>query len=138
LKRPTVDIGAAELQQIEDYAFAVASDERFNQPNVTWQFMVVGNNLKGSAKNRARQADRPEGLVHDSEGVRVWARTWAEVLGDAKHRLKFVQDSLEYQSSREHGLAYLNETHARYLPAALAVEPGGGENGSSVGTFTSG
>lgn len=71
---PTVDIGAAELHQIEDYAFAVASDERFNQPNVTWQFMVVGNNRKGSAKNRARQADRPEGLVHDSEGVRVWAR----------------------------------------------------------------
>lgn len=120
LKRPSVDIGTAELQQIEDYAFAVADDERFNQPNVTWEFMVIGNNLKGSARSRARQSDRPEGLVHDGEGVRVWARTWAEVLGDAKHRLKFVQDSLEYQSSREHGLAYLRETHARYLPASLA------------------
>ena len=131
LKRPTVDIGPAELQQIEDYAFAVAQDERFNQPNVTWEFMVVGNTLKGSAKIRARQANRPEGLVHDGEGVRVWARTWAEVLGDATHRLKFVQDSLEYQSSREHGLAYLRETHARYLPAALAVEVGDQTGGTS-------
>jgi hypothetical protein len=130
LKRPNVDIGTAELQQIEDYAFAVAEDERFNQPNVTWEFMVVGNTLTGSAKIRARQADRPEGLVHDGEGVRVWARTWAEVLGDAKHRLKFVQDSLEYQSSRENGLAYLRETHARYLPAALASGAGDAASGT--------
>jgi len=119
LKRPTVDIGPAELQQIEDYAFAVAADERFNQPNVTWEFMVVGNNLKGSAEKRARQTGRPEGLAFEGNGVKVWARTWAEALGDAKHRLKFVQDSLEYQSSREGGLAYLQETHARYLPQSL-------------------
>lgn len=120
LKRPSVDIGPAELQQIEDYAFTVAQDERFKQPNVTWEFMIVGNDLKGTAKIRARQDGRPEGLVHDGNGVRVWARTWAEVLGDAKHRLKFVQDSLEYQSSRERGLTYLQETHARYLPPSLS------------------
>jgi hypothetical protein len=120
LKRPSVDIGADELQQIEDYAFAVASDERFNQPNVTWEFVIVGNNLRGSAERRARQSGRPEGLVHDGDdGVRVWARTWAELIGDAKHRLKFVQDSLEYQSSRETGLQYLRETHARHLPPSL-------------------
>lgn len=123
LKRPNINIGPAELQQIESYAFAVAQDERFNQPNVTWDFMVVGNNLVGIAESRARQKDRPKGLVHDGEGVRIWAKTWSEVLGDAQHRLKFVQDSLEYQSSREGGLAYLQATHARYLPPSLLPQP---------------
>lgn len=120
LKRPSVDIGTEELQQIEDYAFTVAADERFNQPNVRWEFVIVGNNLKDRVKRRARQKDRPEGLVHDEGQVRIWARTWAEIIADARHRLKFVQDSLEYQSSREGGLQYLRETHAKHLPSSLA------------------
>jgi hypothetical protein len=119
LKRPSVDIGTEELQQIEDYAFAVAADERFNQPNVTWEFVIVGNNLRPSVQRRANQTGRAQGLTHVDGRIRIWARTWAEVLGDAKHRLKFVQNSLEYQSSREGGLKYLRETHARYLPPSL-------------------
>lgn len=127
LKRPKVDIGREQLQQIEDYAFAVAKDERFMQPNVRWEFLVVGNNLTEYAQERANATDRPKGLVHLGKGYRIWARTWAEIVGDAQHRLKFVQDSLEYQSSRERGLEYLRETHARYLPPALQADEAAAE-----------
>lgn len=39
-----------------------------------------------------------------------------EVLGDADHRLKFVQKSLQYQSDRDSGLAAMRAKYASYLP----------------------
>ena len=65
LKRPSVDIRPAELQQIEDYAFAVAADERFNQPNVSWEFMVVGNKLKAVPRSAPGRLD----------GQKAWSTT---------------------------------------------------------------
>ncbi len=38
--------------------------------------------------------------------------------GDAKHRLKFVQRSLQYESDRDSGLASMRDRYAEYLPEA--------------------
>lgn len=121
LKRPTVTIGRDELDQIEDYAFKVAGDERFAQPNARWEFWIVGNELDMTVQRKARQAHLPAGVTHQDENVRIWAKRWSEVIGDAKHRLKFVRDSLAYMSTRDSGLDYLRRTHAHYLPAPLVA-----------------
>ncbi|WP_063910043.1 ATP-binding protein [Herbidospora yilanensis] len=119
LKRPKVKIGRAELQQIEDYAFAVAQDERFNQPNVHWEFWIIGNELDDYVREEATSPDRPVGVVKQTKRYRVIAKTWAEAITDAKHRLKFVADSLQHRSSRDEGIEYLRRVHARLLPPAL-------------------
>ncbi|MEV7254200.1 ATP-binding protein [Streptomyces cyaneofuscatus] len=119
LKRPNVIIGRDQITQIEEYAFAVASDERFAQPNASWEFWIVGNDMNPTAKRKAGQSHLPPGVVHQDGNVRIWAKTWAEIIGDARHRLKFVERSLEYMSTRDNGLQYLRETHARYLPTVL-------------------
>ncbi|MFB9832667.1 ATP-binding protein [Actinoallomurus acaciae] len=119
LKRPNVTIRRKELQQIEDYAFAVGKDERFNQPNVHWEFWIIGNKLDDYVTEEATSPDRPPGVVKQTKRYRVIAKTWAEVISDAKHRLKFLSDSLQYRSGRDEGIEYLRRAHEKLLPDAL-------------------
>jgi len=42
------------------------------------------------------QAHLPHGVVHSSKSYKITVRTWSEVIGAARHRLKFVQQSLQY------------------------------------------
>jgi hypothetical protein len=42
-----------------------------------------------------------------------------EVIGDAKHRHKFVQQSVGYTTDHDTGVEYLREKHNEYLPDAM-------------------
>jgi hypothetical protein len=122
LKRPSVSIGRDELQQIEDYAYAVSTDERFNQPNVQWQFWIIGNELHPFVRDKADSPDTPQGVAAQGRRYRVIAKTWAEVITDAKHRLKFFQEALRMSSTKADGLEYLRQAHAKLLPELLRVD----------------
>lgn len=117
LKRPTVDIGANELAQIESYAFAVAKDERFNGLDTRWTFWVISNGMDDHAHRRARQAHMPPGLIHQSEDKRItiWAKQWSEVLQANRHRLKLFQQKLEFNANRDTSLSFLREVYANVL-----------------------
>lgn len=43
-------------------------------------------------------------------------KKWSEVIGDAEHRLKFVQESLNYTSNRDTGLKSLRLKFGEFLP----------------------
>ena len=45
--------------------------------------------------------------------------TWAEVIGNAKARLKFYQDQLQYQASEKDVQDYLIERHEQFLPVSF-------------------
>jgi hypothetical protein len=128
LKRPSVKVGAEELTQIQRYATAVARDERFAKTNTNWTFWIVSNELDDYAEGMANQADRPAGVVYERKGIRVWAKTWAELLDDCKHRLKFVEAKLELQSTQDDAVDYLRRTYARFLPRTI---PGGARGDES-------
>jgi hypothetical protein len=117
LKRPTVDIGAKELEQIESYAFAVAEDERFNGLDTRWTFWIISNGMDAHAKRRAKQANMAPGLVHQSDDKRItiWAKQWSEVLQANRHRLKLFQQKLEFNADRDGSLRFLRETYANVL-----------------------
>src|SRR5207237_1085570 len=102
------------------YADAVSSDERFDTDSVQWDFIVIANNLTDFAERRLDQAARVPGLLGEgADGVRIWLRTWADLMADCEHRLKFVQDALEYASNEDAGREYLREVHSRYLPPEM-------------------
>lgn len=117
LKRPTVDIGAKELEQIESYAFAVAEDERFNGLDTRWTFWIISNGMDEHAKRRAKQANMPYGLIHQSDDKRIsiWAKQWSEVLQSNRHRLKLFQTKLEFNADRDVSLEFLKQTYANVL-----------------------
>jgi Histidine kinase-, DNA gyrase B-, and HSP90-like ATPase len=116
LKAPKVKVGDDEASQIRKYAAAVIKDPRFNTVDVKWNFVVVSTEVVGSPEIDRRSDDRAPGLLMNSGGIRVWVKTWAEIIESANHRLKFVKEHLGYEPDQQRALEYLRVTHAKYLP----------------------
>lgn len=123
LKRPSVKVGPKELQQIREYALAVARDSRFDKTDVQWDFYVISGELAGTAIEEVAQGHLPPGQTNSYEDgrIRVWAKTWGEVMEDASQRLKFVQTHLGYDPSAQQAFKYLRTRHAQYVGETVAV-----------------
>ena len=130
LKRPSKKIDDEVLTQIKKYARAVATDERFQGVPARWMFVAISNELDDFAKGEANQRDWPKGKVSDDAAlnITVWVRTWAEVINDARARLRFFNKQLAYEADRDSAKSYLKKTHAKFIPNPNEPEKGeGGE-----------
>ncbi len=129
LKRPKVSIGHEALTQIKSYAFAVAEDERFRDTETRWTFWAISNEMSDFARKEANQTGRPFGLVFDDDKhrIRIWVKTWAQVLDEGRARLQFFREKLEYSADRQSGLDYLRRVHAALLPDALSNSDDGSD-----------
>lgn len=124
LKRPSQKINSDVLTQIEKYAIAVANDERFQGIKVNWTFVAISNDLDDFAKRRARQRGKPPGMVFDDAdlNISVWARSWADVINEARSKLAFVNASLSYEANNESAKNYLKLAHSRFIPDAPVLD----------------
>ena len=122
LKRPSQKVNADVLAQIQKYAIAVASDERFQGVKAKWTFIAVSNGLDDYAKRVASQRGQPKGKVFDDAelNITVWAKSWAEVLSDAQSRLRFFREQLAYEANRDSAKDYLRKAHAKFLPVPVS------------------
>lgn len=122
LKRPSQKVNSEVLRQIESYAMAVAMDERFKGVPARWNFLTISNDLDEFAARKANQRNRPKGLVYDDAelNITVWAKSWGEVINDARARLSFVNQQLSYEATRDTAKSYLNKAHARFIPPLAA------------------
>lgn len=129
LKRPSKKICTKVLGQIEDYAMAVAKDERFKDTKTKWVFWAISNEMTDEAHRKARQRNRPEGLVFDDEELRitVWAKTWGQLIRECKGRLNFFKQKLDYAADQDSALSYLKKAHEKYIPPSLRT-PGTKDN----------
>jgi len=123
LKRPSQPINSKILGQVEGYAIAVAKDPRFLKGKTRWRFVVVSNGMDEHAKLKAKQRDKPHGLILDLAelNIQVWAYEWTEIIANAKSRLQFINASLSYEANRESSKAYLQKAHAKYIPPIGSV-----------------
>jgi hypothetical protein len=121
LKRPSIKVGPNELQQVREYALAVARDSRFDKAEVQWDFYVISGDLDGTVIEDAAQTHLPLGQTNSYEDgrVRVWAKTWGEVMEDASQRLKFVQTQLGYDPSAQQAFKTLRSRHAEFVGEAV-------------------
>jgi hypothetical protein len=121
LKRPSVKVDEEVIHQVQTYATAVATDERFRAVEARWTFWAVSNDMTEGGRQMARQRNRPRGLVFESEDGRitVWTKTWGEIINDCRGRLEFFRNNLKYEADAESALAYLRKVHAKYLPEEL-------------------
>jgi len=122
LKRPLQPINEDVLGQIRKYAKAVALDPRFKHSNVEWDFVAISNKFTPDAELEARMAGKPRGLVMELDDpikIRVWAKTWGQIIQEAEGRLTFYKRRLEYQASDEEALGYLRTIDAAYLSEAV-------------------
>lgn len=126
LKAPRVQIAHREISQICEYASRVARDERFRSVDVRWSFWLVGRDIEEGlldATERRNQLALPLAFNH---AVRVV--TWAQVIDENRARLQFLQESLDYQASRQAGLKHLQRRYPDCLGEVVqrAREPRAG------------
>ena len=118
LKRPDCKLGQKEVGQIENYAFSVADDERFDKEKTKWTFILVGNELAPFAEQKCRQQGRQYGHIHTSDdgAVNIHVKRWSTVIAEAKWRYQFFKDKLELEVTTADGMRYLRERHRDRLP----------------------
>ncbi|HJK94427.1 MAG TPA: ATP-binding protein [Polyangiaceae bacterium LLY-WYZ-15_(1-7)] len=125
LKRPSVKVGKKEIDQIEEYAFSVASDPRFDKTKTDWKFVVVSGDLTSFAKEKVVQKDREWGHIHRGDRVNVYVSTWARVIQTAKWKYDLYRQRLQVEVDDEHTRRYLAEKHGKYVPSKIldAISP---------------
>ena len=113
LKRPQVVISSKEINQVESYAHTVVTDERFHGTNTRWTFWVISTAMDDFARSRSRQNNMPEGLIFHSQdkNVKIWVKTWSEVLESNKFRLKFFSENLNLDLDRDEALNSIREKY---------------------------
>lgn len=117
LKAPKVKIGLDEVGQIKSYAQAVANDPQFYDANVSWDFWVVSTQMDDIVRRDATAPNRPPGCIAEWDGgVRIWARTWSEIIDDCERRLHFYRERLNHDPATEHALEYLRRVHGEAMP----------------------
>lgn len=124
LKRPDCKLGQKELGQIENYAFSVSDDERFDKDRTKWTFVLVGNELSTFAERKCREHGRQFGHIHSSDdgAVNIYVKKWSTIIAEAKWRYKFFKDKLELEVTTADGLQYLRKKHSDRIPdAAIAA-----------------
>ena len=132
LKRPKQKITKKVLQQTEDYAIAVAKDERFRDTKTRWHFWAVSNDIEDSAREKVSQSNRPSGLLFemDSPKIQVWAVPWSIIINGCRARLRFYQEKLEYAVTDESAIALLRRVHEKYLPTKFEGNKKAGDEGT--------
>ncbi|MDN7934328.1 ATP-binding protein [Burkholderia metallica] len=135
LKAPKVPVAAAEVTQIESYAFSVMNDPRFKQVGTTWVFWVISDELAPYTEHRVLD---DAGLIHSKDNLSIYAKTWGQVLEENRARLKFFQDKLEVQVDRDASLKYLQERYAAYLDGVFEVDEAEVENDAETETDAEG
>lgn len=119
LKRPSQPITNEIAGQLLSYARAVAADERFVETNTSWSFWAISNEIDDVASGLANQENRPPGLYYfqpTSPNIKVWLKTWGQIIQECEGRHKFVRDRLDYTATDESALAHLRQMHEKYLP----------------------
>lgn len=106
------------LNQLEDYATTITSNENFDTKKCNWKFIAVSNELDKNAQSRINQ----DGKVvfgdkdQDIKNIEMYALTWAEVINLAETKLKFIQESLQYEANQDEVRDTLLKNYEAVLP----------------------
>lgn len=122
LKRPSKKIDIDVLGQTRKYALAVAREPRFHSGLTRWTFWAVSSDMSEDARAEANQSDRIRGVVstYDTPApIKVWAKTWSELVRGAKARLEVYRKELEYSADRQSGLDFIKDNFQKYLPLQM-------------------
>ena len=120
LKRPSVVITNKETGQIKSYAEAVRKDPQFHGHNISWDFWVISTKMDDVVAQDAQAINRPPGLIADWGQVRIWAKTWSQLIADCEGRLRHFKQALEHDASGEHAAEYLARAHdEKHVPASF-------------------
>lgn len=121
LKAPKVKINSKEITQIKEYAISLVKDERFSKVDVQWEFWALSDELGEVGQFEVTNGDG-DGLIFNNNNVKIYLKTWAQILDENKARMQFFQSHLEYQADKSSSIQFLQEKYSQYLEGVFAEE----------------
>ncbi|MEW1725188.1 ATP-binding protein [Streptomyces sp. NPDC093109] len=108
LKRPRTVLSEAEVAQINSYAYAVTTDERYRHDDQTrWEFWLVGNSISNEV-----QWQHPDGYIRSDGKVTIRIITWGAIIDACEERLRKQRERLDYASDQTRSIEYAQRVHA--------------------------
>jgi len=127
LKAPKIVATMKEVEQVKSYARTVVADAQFAGGDIIWDFWLITSETDDDVEEERAQANRARGIVFASDGtpdqprrVRVWVKTWSEIVQEAQDRLAYYQEIMSRDVTLEEARAYLLRNHADVIPEGLA------------------
>lgn len=120
LKRPTVDAGIDEFNQITKYSQKVSDDSRFEKDKTEWTFILLVNDIKPEIRNLCQQHNRKFGHIIEQENINVYIVKWGALFNEAEARHQYLKEKLNFNiKENQEGLDLLNSKYEEYLPGVL-------------------
>lgn len=121
LKAPRVKLNSNHVVQIEEYAAAVDSDDRFKRvEGVRWHFWLLSDDYDDYVARRISGGPDPQRrLISKSDRISIGVKTWGEIIEENTARLQFIQKELEHNASDEQALTHLREKHRQFLEGVI-------------------
>ncbi len=101
LKAPTCSIGKKEVQQIDDYAFAIESHAVFPKHNHVYKLLIISSKITKQIESKAVSARKrypSDPFFYDEKAdgkIRIYLMTWAELIAQHKNRLSYLAQTLQ-------------------------------------------
>jgi hypothetical protein len=98
LKRPSVDVGLHERNQLERYANVILDSGEFSGDRTHFDLFVISAQVAPEVKRSISQPGLPPGCFQKTERARLFVRTWGDVIESARSELHLVRDRLHQKS----------------------------------------
>ncbi|MDD2304995.1 MAG: ATP-binding protein [Prolixibacteraceae bacterium] len=104
LKHPLIKLGEKQLSQVKEYMNVILSEDEFNANNMTWDFILVGNDFnKKNEIELALENARPHGeksLVWKTQNYKIYVKKWSEVFNEFEIRHNFIDERLKLERAK--------------------------------------
>ncbi len=119
LKRPSQNATTKEQKQINDYAFAVANDNRFTKDNTTWKFILVVTEIEERLRQEKKDNNSTSlnGLYGKGDNFEVYIYTWSYLIEQREGELRRLKEMLDLNLTESpEDFSYLKSVHSEFLP----------------------
>lgn len=119
LKRPSQKATTKEQKQINDYAFAVANDNRFTKDNTFWKFILIVTEIEERLRQEKKDNNTTSlnGLYSKGDNFEVYIYTWSYLIEQREGELRRLKEMLDLNLTESpDDFSYLKSVHSEFLP----------------------
>ena len=119
LKRPSQKATTKEQKQINDYAFAVANDNRFTKDNTFWKFILIVTEIEERLRQEKKDNNTTSlnGLYGKGDNFEVYIFTWSYLIEQREGELRRLKEMLDLNLTESpDDFSYLKSVHSEFLP----------------------
>jgi len=119
LKRPSCVLSKRELDQIEDYAFKIATNNLFPKEKTKWSFILIAKDYDEFIKFKLQEVDKKsKGNYYNSAdgSISITVCKWNDLILENKLKYNFLKEKLAYKIDDDmEGMNYVKLKYSEYF-----------------------